>query len=257
MEIILNRLRLHLNTFTHTILFVVGFSIIFIIGWGGGATAIGQVFVSYKSLLSRVGGVIIILLGLFLINAINIPWLNYEKRLYWQPGRGGAVISSLMMGICFAFGWTPCIGTTLGAILTLGMSRPSSVQAMVLASGYAVGLGIPFILVGFGMEKAVRFFARFRQYVRLIELISGGFLILLGILQLFDLTTLITTWALRYGLFLDIPLKGVEIPTYLVAIAAGLLSFFSPCVLPLLPAYLGYLSGSVVKNVQEERNFPG
>ena len=231
---------------------MVGFSIIFIVGWGGGATAIGQVFVSYKSLLSRVGGVVIILLGLFLINAINIPWLNYEKRVYWQPGRGGAVISSLMMGICFAVGWTPCIGTTLGAILTLGMSRQSSIQAMVLSSGYALGLGIPFILVGFGMEKAVRFFARFRKYIRLIEIISGGFLILLGILQLFNLTTVITLWALKYGLFLDIPLKGVDIPTYLIAIAAGMLSFFSPCVLPLLPAYLGYLSGSAIRNEQTE-----
>ena len=78
-----NRFRI----FYHAILFVLGFSLVFIIGWGGAATALGQVFVAYKEIIGRIGGLIIIFLGLFTMQIINIPWLNYEKRGYWKPGR--------------------------------------------------------------------------------------------------------------------------------------------------------------------------
>ena len=122
----------------------------------------------YKPILGRIGGLVVILLGLFTLQVIRIPWLNYELRSYWAPGKGGPLLSSVMMGIFFAAGWTPCIGTTLGAILTLGMSQQSAFQAMVLSSGYALGLGLPFLAIGLGMGQAVRFIARFRGYVRWI-----------------------------------------------------------------------------------------
>lgn len=230
-------------------LFVLGFSIIFIIGWGGAATALGQVFGIYKSILGRIGGAIVILLGLFTLRLINLPWLNYEKRSYWTPGKGGPILSSVMMGVFFAAGWTPCIGTTLGAILTLGMSQQSADQAMVLSSGYAIGMGLPFLAIGFGMEKAIRFITRFRKYIRGIEIASGVLLITVGLLMVFDRMTLIAIWALQRGYFIDLPLGSAVTPTYLIALVAGLLSFLSPCVLPLVPAYVGYLSGQGVRDL--------
>ena len=244
-------MRLRLNTFFHAVLFVLGFSVIFIVGWGGAATALGQVFGIYKSILGRIGGAIVILLGLFTLKLINLPWLNYETRSYWTPGKGGPILSSVMMGVFFAAGWTPCIGTTLGAILTLGMSQQSATQAMVLSSGYAIGLGLPFLAIGFGMEKAIQFMARFRRYVRWIEIVSGSLLIIVGLLMVFDRMTLIAIWALQRGYFIDLPLGGAVTPTYIIAVFAGLLSFLSPCVLPLVPAYVGYLSGRAVRDLPE------
>jgi cytochrome c-type biogenesis protein len=241
-------LSLRLNTFFHAILFVLGFSVVFIVGWGGAATAVGQVFGIYKEIFGRIGGVVVILLGLFTLKVIRIPWLLYEARSYWKPGKGGPIISSVMMGIFFAAGWTPCIGTTLGAILTLGMSQQSVFQAMVLSSGYALGLGTPFLAIGLGMGQAVRVLARVRRYVRWIEVVSGVLLVSVGLLMVFNQMTLIAIWALQHGYFIDLPLGGAVTPTYMIAVFAGLLSFLSPCVLPLVPAYVGYLSGQAVRN---------
>ena len=246
--------NLRLNTFLHALLFVLGFSIVFIIGWGGASTAIGQLFGVYKSILGRIGGIVVVFLGLFTLKVVHIPWLDYEMRAYWKPGKGGPIVSSVMMGVFFAAGWTPCIGTTLGAILTLGMSQQSAFQGMILSSGYALGFGLPFLAIGIGMGQAVRFIAHFRRYIRLIEIFSGVLLIFVGLLMVFDRMALIAVWALQRGYFIDLPLGGAVTPTYLIAIIAGLLSFLSPCVLPLVPAYVGYLSGQVVRDIPAAGN---
>jgi cytochrome c-type biogenesis protein len=154
------------------------------------------------------------------------------------------------MGVVFAAGWTPCIGTTLGAILTLGFSQDTAGQAMVLASGYALGLGIPFLAIGLGMDRAVKAVRRLRPYLRKIQIASGLFLIVIGLLLVTNQMTLIAIWAQQNGLFLDLPLGAAASPTYLIAILAGLLSFLSPCVLPLVPAYIGYLSGQAFNNIE-------
>ncbi len=236
------------STFFHAILFVLGFSAVFVIGWGGAATAAGQIFGIYKPILGKIGGVVAILFGLFTLQIIHIPWLNYDTRPQWFPKQGGGKVSSFLMGIFFAAGWTPCIGTILGAILTLGMSQQSAAQSMVLTSGYALGLGIPFLIIGLGMDRATRWIIRFRKYMRVVQIISGLMLITVGILILTDSMTQISIWALRNGYYLDLPLGGAAAPTYLVAFLAGLISFLSPCVLPLVPAYVGYLSGQAIKD---------
>jgi cytochrome c-type biogenesis protein len=147
------------------------------------------------------------------------------------------------MGIFFAAGWTPCVGTTLGAILTLGLSQQSVGQAMVLSSGYALGLGLPFLAIGLGMDRAAQFVRRFRKHMRTIEIVSGLFLIIVGLVMLTNNLSWIAIWAQRNNLFLDVSFGQSAVPSYPVAILAGLLSFLSPCVLPLVPAYIGYLSG--------------
>ncbi|MRR31563.1 hypothetical protein EG834_14830, partial [bacterium] len=211
----------------------------------GAATLIGQAFTTYKNVIAQIGGVIIILFGLSTLGAIRLPWMFYaDTRPQWSPaGKGGGWVSSVMMGVIFAAGWTPCIGTTLGAILTLGFSQDQGTQAMFLTSGYALGLGVPFLLLGLGLDRALNFIRRFRCYARILSVVNGIFLIAIGIILLLGKMTLISIWAQKNGWYFDLPLGAAQTPTYLLAVAAGLISFFSPCVLPLVPAYLGYLSG--------------
>jgi cytochrome c-type biogenesis protein len=235
-----------LSLFLHAVLFVLGFSFIFVVGWGGAATALGQLFGAYKSSLGQVGGVLVIVFGLATLRVLRIPWLYYDTRPQWGANRGGGWLASGLMGVFFAAGWTPCIGATLGAILTLGFTQESAGQAMVLSSGYALGLGLPFLAIGLGMERAIVLVRRFRKYVRKVEIASGLFLIIIGLMMVSGRITLIAIWAQRNGLFLDVPLGGAGVPTYLIAMVAGLLSFLSPCVLPLVPAYVGYLSGHAI-----------
>lgn len=229
--------------FTHALLFVLGFSLVFIIGWGGAATFAGQVFSDYKRELAQIGGVVVILFGIANLGILRIPWLYYDTRPQWNANRRAGFLSSAFMGVFFAAGWTPCIGTTLGAILTMGFSQESSTQAMLLSSGYALGLGIPFLIIGAGVGRAAQFVRRFRRHVRKVQIASGLLLIGIGVMLLTNQLTLIAIWAQRSGLYLDVPLGGASAPTYLIAVLAGLISFLSPCVLPLVPAYIGYLTG--------------
>lgn len=185
---------------------------------------------------------------------LRLRWLSRDTRRQSQAGKGGGLASSGLMGVFFAAGWTPCIGTTLGAILTLGFSQQTSGQAMVLASGYALGMGIPFLALGLMMARASAFTRCIKPYLRSIEIVSGLLQILIGLLLLTNSLYVIAIWAQRNGLFFDLQAGGAS-PTMLIAIAAGTLSFLSPCVLPLVPAYLGYMSRHVVgvsHNASEE-----
>ncbi len=237
--------RQRYTTFFHAVLFVLGFSFIFVVGWGGAATLLGQLFGEYKLLIARVGGVVIIIFGLATLGVFKIPWMAYyaDTRPQWHTNRENRAFSSILMGVVFAAGWTPCVGTTLGAILTLGFAQNTSGQAMVLASGYALGLAIPFLLIGLGMNRAVNAVRRLRPHMRKIQIASGIFLILIGIMLVTNRLTLIAIWAQQNGFFLDFSSSTGAAPTYFIAMLAGLLSFLSPCVLPLVPAYIGYLSG--------------
>jgi cytochrome c-type biogenesis protein len=231
-----------LKIFLHALLFVAGFSLVFIIGWGGSVTLVGQFFGAYKRVIAQIGGVIVIMFGLATLEVIRIPWFYADTRSYYR-GRAGTYANSGLMGILFAAGWSPCIGATLGAILTMGLSQQTVGQAMWLASGYSLGLGIPFLVMALGLERATGWIKRIGRYRRLIQITSGIFIIVIGVLLLTNTMSLIAIWAFRNGLYVEKFALFAAAPTYFTAIIAGLLSFLSPCVLPLVPAYLGYLSG--------------
>jgi cytochrome c-type biogenesis protein len=231
-----------MRIFLHALLFVLGFSIVFIVGWGGTVTALGQLFSEYKYVLGRIGGVIVILFGLATLDIIRIPWFYADTRIQRQ-GKVGTFANSALMGLLFAAGWSPCIGATLGAILTMGMSQDTVGQAMWLASAYSLGLGIPFLVLALMSERATGWLKRLRRYQRFFQIISGIFIIAIGVLLLTNAMSLIAIWAFQHNFYFDAAFRYSAAPSYVTAIIAGLLSFLSPCVLPLVPAYLGYLSG--------------
>ncbi len=236
-----------LRVFLHALLFVIGFSLVFVIGWGGSVTALGQVFGAYKRVIAQLGGVIVIMFGLATLEVIRIPWFYADTRAHYS-GQRGTYGGSALMGIFFAAGWSPCIGATLGAILTMGLSQQTVGQAMWLSFWYSLGLGIPFLAMAFGLERASGWLKRMRPYQKYFKIASGVFIIAIGILLLTNTMSLIAIWAFKNGYYIESFTTYAAAPTYLTAVLAGLLSFLSPCVLPLVPAYLGYLSGHAIQN---------
>jgi cytochrome c-type biogenesis protein len=235
-----------LKIFLHALLFVAGFSLVFIVGWGGSATLVGQIFGTYKRSIAQIGGAVVILFGLATLEVVRIPWFYADTRAQYA-GQRGTYGGSALMGIFFAAGWSPCIGATLGAILTMGLSQQTVGQAMWLAFWYSLGLGIPFLALALGLERASGWLKYMRPYQKYFKIASGVFIITIGLLLLTNTMNLISIWALRNGYFIEAFAAYAAAPTIMTATLAGLLSFLSPCVLPLVPAYLGYLSGRAMQ----------
>ena len=161
------------------ILFTVGFSIVFII-FGAASTFLGQVLLQNSYELRIVAGLIIIILSLHIIGLINIGFLNYEKRI--QTNINKNFFSPILIGMAFAFGWTPCIGPILGSILVLAATEESLGRGILLLSFYSIGLAIPFILSGYLIQKFLVFSKNFRKNINKVSKIGGTILLLTGIL---------------------------------------------------------------------------
>ena len=162
-----------------TILFTVGFSIVFII-FGAASTFLGQVLLQNSYELRIVAGLIIIILSLHIIGLINIGFLNYEKRI--QTNINKNFFSPILVGMAFAFGWTPCIGPILGSILILASTEESLGRGILLLSFYSIGLAIPFILSGYLMQKFLIFSKNFKKNIGKVSKIGGIILLITGVL---------------------------------------------------------------------------
>jgi cytochrome c-type biogenesis protein len=235
-------------TFLHSLFFVLGFSTIFV-ALGATASFVGQILLSSRVWVERIGGIIVIIFGLYMIGVIEIPFLYSEKRVHVEAKPGLGYLSSFVIGLSFAAGWTPCVGPVLGAALTWAASTQTVGQGVVMLSVYSLGLGLPFLLTGLVLETASGILRRLNRYMGVISKASGVLLILMGLLLFTDRLSFLA----RYGSFFDfesgLASQQITIP---IALLAGLLSFASPCVLPLVPAYIGYLSGTSVAQTSGE-----
>jgi len=238
------------QVFLHAVMFVLGLSTIIVFVFGGATTFLGRVLFDYRDWITRIGGAVVIIFGLHTLGIFKIPFLNYDTRK--QYSGGASFGSSYLMGIFFAAGWSPCIGVTLGAIMTMGLTQEQAGTAMILAAAYALGLGLPFLVMGLLIDRATNILRRLRKYIRAFEIVTGVFLIILGIMLLTGQMTQFASAASRLGLLVDASAIETGEATIPIAFVAGLLSFLSPCVLPLVPAYLGYLGGRAVNQVAEE-----
>jgi cytochrome c-type biogenesis protein len=160
--------------------FVLGFSIVFIL-LGAGASTLGGLLRVHAGWLSQVAGLLIIAMGLHFAGILRIPLLYREARF---QGGGAGVAGSLVMGLAFAFGWTPCIGPVLGAILAVAGTRDSVGEGASLLAAYSAGLGVPFVAAAVFVNPFMRFLQRFRKHLATVEKIIGGLLVLTGVLFL-------------------------------------------------------------------------
>jgi cytochrome c-type biogenesis protein len=174
-----------LYAFVNSILFVLGFSIVFI-ALGSTATFVGQLLKNYLSLIGRIGGAILIIFGLHYVGLFKIPFLNIEKRLKMPQGLKTGYLWSFIFGVIFSFGWVPCVGMILSAILLLASRMETLLQGITLMAIYSAGLGLPFILTSLFIGFFSRFFKRANRHLNIISIISGSFLIILGIIFLTD-----------------------------------------------------------------------
>ena len=161
------------------ILFTVGFSIVFII-FGAASTFLGQVLLKNSYELRIVAGLVIIILSLQIIGLINIKFLNYEKRI--QTNISAGILSPILIGMAFAFGWTPCIGPILGSILVLASTEESLSKGVLLLFFYSIGLAIPFILSGYLIQRFLIFSKNFKKNINKVSKIGGIILLITGIL---------------------------------------------------------------------------
>jgi cytochrome c-type biogenesis protein len=162
--------------------FVIGFSIIFIL-LGATATSLGRFLLQNSRLFSRIGGIIVIFFGLFQMDIIPIRWLNYEKRL--NTGNiAPSFIGSLLMGMGFSFGWTPCIGPILSSVLIMAGNASTLWQGVLLLAVYSLGLGLPFMLIAIFFEYLLGYLQGIYKYMKAIKIISGILLIIIGLLMI-------------------------------------------------------------------------
>jgi cytochrome c-type biogenesis protein len=169
----------------HSLCFVLGFTIIFVF-LGASVGLIGTVVTAQAAVLRYVAGGAIVLMGIFIILALKIPWLNYEKRLHFKTARNPGYFRSVLIGSAFALGWTPCVGPVLGSILALAWSSHDVLLGAQLLIVYSLGMGIPFIIIGLAWGSIMPLWKTINKHLGIISIVSGALLIILGILILTD-----------------------------------------------------------------------
>jgi len=183
----------------NAILFIAGFSTVFI-AFGASASLIGQVLYEYQDIIRKIGGILIIIFGLYLLGILKLNILMTERRLVHFESRPVGYLGSFLIGTAFAAGWTPCVGPVLGTILAYASTTESMSGGVMLLSAYSFGLGLPFFLTAFGMDTFLGYFKSLRTYLGGVSFVSGGLLILVGIMIFTDSVTLFTSFLERNGI---------------------------------------------------------
>jgi cytochrome c-type biogenesis protein len=178
----------------HSIAFIVGFSLVFV-SLGASVSAAGQFLFEYRDTIRRVGGILIILFGLYIAGFLNIGFLGRTQQ--WQlREKPAGYLGSLVVGITFAIGWTPCVGPILGAILTLASDAGSVQRGIGLLVAYSAGLAVPFFVSAIALGAFLKFFKRYRPFIPIVERAAGVLLIVVGVLVFTNYYLLLNAWAI-------------------------------------------------------------
>lgn len=177
-----------------SLIFVLGFSIVFVL-LGTSASVVGSLLIRLRPFFNHIAGVLIILMGLLVLGAVKLPLLQRERRFHLAHSWGK--FGTLLLGMAFAFGWTPCVGPILSAILVFAASVGSASKGAALLFSYSLGLGVPFILSAVALERLVSTFGWIKQHYRTINAISGSLLVVMGILLFTGQLTFMSLWLQR------------------------------------------------------------
>ncbi len=186
---------------TNSLFFVFGFSLVFI-ALGASASAVGQFLHEKLNIISRIAGVIIIIFGIHMTGLVKIPFLNYEKRFHSQAKPIG-LLGSFLVGLAFAFGWTPCIGPILAAILAIAAQQETVGKGVILLTSYSAGLGIPFLLTGMSLTVFYKVFDKFKRHLQKVEVVGGILLVVVGVLVTTNYLTIISGYLSKWFPFLN------------------------------------------------------
>jgi cytochrome c-type biogenesis protein len=186
--------RVKRETVVAAVLFVLGFATVFV-ALGASASVVGSLIRAYSGPLAIVAGVVIIIMGLHFLGLTPIAFLHHQKRL--DVAKPVGLWGAYVIGLAFAFGWTPCIGPILAAILAVAASEQTVARGAGLLAVYSLGLGIPFIIAAFAIEPFAAFLARFKKYLRRVEQVMGGLLVLTGIAFLTGSLNEVSVWLLE------------------------------------------------------------
>jgi len=242
------------RVFLSSVFFVLGFSVVFSIVGILLQTVFSHASEEVEIWLGRIGGTIIILFGLFLLGFIKPAFLMRDHKIAVKKRFGSYYVTSFVFGAAFAVGWTPCVSAALGAILTLAAIHASS--AFFLLVAYTLGIGIPFLLVGLFVDKAQKFIDGAGVWLSYLEYIFGALLILIGIFIFTGELSKIANFQFLVSILSSIGagtsaggnINSLNIINLFIAFIAGLSSFLSPCILPIIPGFLSYLASTAIKN---------
>src|SRR3989338_11424962 len=232
--------------FYSSVFFVLGFSVVFALLGELLQTVLVTVSSTVQLWLSRIGGILIILFGIFLLDLLPFSFLQKEYKP--QIKTKIHYLTAFLFGATFAVGWTPCVGPVLGSVLTLAIVEPGSAFFLLLA--YSLGLGLPFLLVGLFTNEAQRFIQHAGSWIKYLRYFFAVILIIVGVLVFTNQLVLLANVPFLSNILLAIEAQGPEVGLSLnigIAFVAGLVSFLSPCVLPLIPSFLSYLAAIGIK----------
>lgn len=166
----------------NSLMFILGFSTVFVVILGSSAQLFGSLFMEYQDIIRKIGGLAIILLGIHIIGIINFKVLQRDKRLHFFREKPSGLLGSFLVGIGFAAGWTPCIGPILSAIFAVAATSDTPWSGMMLFVAYSVGLAIPFLLTSLGINTFLKHFNKLKRHMRVVSIVTGFFLVATGVL---------------------------------------------------------------------------
>ena len=241
------------SIFISSVFFVLGFSIIFSLVGVLLQTTLSHVSGQTEIWLGRIGGTIIILFGLFLVRLFTPKFLEQTHQISVKKRFNSYYLTSFVFGAAFAVGWTPCVSAALGAILALSVTETGS--AFLLLVSYTFGIGIPFLLVGLFTNQAQRLIDKAGKWIIYLQYVFGTILIVIGVYIFTGELSKIANFqflaqllsSLNFGTSAGGNIQSLTFLNIIIAFIAGLGSFLSPCILPIIPGFLSYLASTAVK----------